>query len=202
VAKTYVKKPASKKRFESDYSHSEMAQVVQRKKDRAEGGNTIVCVSDSWTLEYDLALYGCAKLMYLAIALAIKANSRDERLEEIDEKVTLAAAELDWAILQVAGHTDEVLAAIIYKPLQMKEASKAIAAQYAAELVSKGLYGKNNELFNKLPPYLQTGLRHLTSDPLPTSPKSTGSVSANNTPDTTTVPVSSTISPGSATNGG
>jgi putative ATP-dependent endonuclease of OLD family len=162
VAKTYVAKPATGKRFDSDYSATELAEAVQRKKERAEGGNTIVCVSDRWTLEFDLALHGCAKLMHLAISLAAKANSRDERLEEADEASTLAAAELSWNSLEAAGHTTEELAAIIYKPLQKKDASKAIAAQYAAHLVCTGKYGTGDDLFKALPPYLQAALSHLT----------------------------------------
>ncbi len=167
VANTYVSKPAKGKRFYSDYSAPEMAQVVQNKKDRAEGGKTIVCVSDCWTLEYDLALYGCAELMHLAISLAVKANSRDERLEEHDEVSALAEAEASWAKLEGAGHTAEALAAIIYRPLKVKDASKAIAAQYAAHLVCTGAYGKGEDLFKKLPPYLQAALSHLTIAPAP-----------------------------------
>ena len=182
VANTYVSKPAKGKRFDSDYSALEMAQVVQNKKDRAEGGNTIVCVSDRWTLEYDLALYGCAKLMHLAISLAVKANSRDERLEEQDEISTLAEAEASWTKLEGAGHTAEALAAIIYRPLKVKEASKAIAAQYAAHLAYTGAYGNGEDLFKKLPPYLQAALSHLTIAPAPkpSAVSSTGSASAVN----------------------
>ena len=167
VANSYVAKPKKGKRFESDYSAAEAAEFVQNKKDRAEGGKTIVCVSDSWTLEYDLALHSCAELMYLAITLAAKAKSRDERLDQKDEDDTLAAAKANWAALAAAGHSPEKLASIIYQPLQEKEASKAIAAQYAAHLVCTGAYGKDDTLFNKLPPYLQTALNHLTTAPAP-----------------------------------
>lgn len=191
VANTYVSKPAKGKRFDADYTAIERSQVVQNKKDRAEGGNTIVCVSDRWTLEYDLALYGCAKLMYLAISLAVKAKSRDERLEETDETATLAAAEVSWTILEKAGHSPEALAAIIYQPLYEKTASKAIAAQYAAHLVCTGEYGAGNDLFNKLPPYLQTALSHLTTPPVPKPSTATVDSSAlspiQSTPSETTV---------------
>lgn len=165
VAKSYVPTPAKGKRFDSDYSASEMATLVKNKKDRAEGGKTIVCVSDRWTLEYDLALYGCAELMYLAITLAVRADSREERLDEQDEVDTLAAAKVSWAKLKEAGHAPDELASIIYRPLKVKEASKAIAAQYAAYLVCTGAYGEGEGLFTKLPPYLQTALAHLTSAP-------------------------------------
>lgn len=187
VAKTYVSKPAKGKRFDSDYTALEMAQVVKNKKDRAEGGNTIVCVSDRWTLEYDLALHGCAKLMHLAISLAVKAKSRDERLEEMDEIVTLAEAEASWTKLEGEGHTPEALAAIIYRPLKLNEASKAIAAQYAAHLVCTGAYGTGEDLFKMLPPYLQAALSHLTIAPAPkpTTASGTGAGAANPTVTTT-----------------
>jgi putative ATP-dependent endonuclease of OLD family len=165
IAQSYVAKPKKGKRFDSDYSPAEAAALVQNKKDRAEGGKTIVCVSDRWTLEYDLALHGCAELMYLAITLAAKAKSRDERLDQKDEDDTLAAAKANWVTLAAAGHSPDELASIIYQPLQEKEASKAIAAQYAAHLVCTGAYGQDDALFKKLPPYLQTALDHLTTAP-------------------------------------
>ncbi|MDR7052598.1 putative ATP-dependent endonuclease of OLD family [Duganella sp. 3397] len=174
IANTYVPKPAKGKRFEADYDADGIKAVVARKVGRAEGGNTIVCVSDRWTLEYDLALYGCAKLMHVAIALAIRASSKDERLSEADEKAAIVSALASWVILEAAGHTKDKLASIIYRPLYDKEASKAITAQYAASLLSTGEYGTGNELFNSLPPYLQRALNHLTTAPPPTTktPKS------------------------------
>ncbi len=181
VARTYVAAPAKGKRFDSDYSTSEVAKLVKSKEDRAKGGKTIVCVSDRWTLEYDLALYGCGELMHIAIALATKANSRGERLDEEDEDDTLAAAKSSWATLDAAGHAPEELASIIYRPLHEKEASKAIAAQYAAHLVCTGEYGKGNSLLARLPPYLQTALGHLTSAPVPkitTTPAGAASAAA------------------------
>lgn len=201
VAKTYVSTPAKGKRFDSDYDATEMALAVRRKKARAEGGKTIVCVSDRWTLEYDLALYGCAKLMYFAISLAVKAKSRDERLEEKDEVETLAVAEKEWVTLKAAGHSAEALAAIIYQPLQEKDASKAIAAQYAADLVCTGAYGTDEELFNKLPPYLQTALSHLTSVPIPQSSVETVGDTNTVTSAEITIPSSHTVSPDTTSSG-
>jgi putative ATP-dependent endonuclease of OLD family len=131
VANTYVPKPAKGKRFEADYDDAGIKAVVDRKVARAEGGNTIVCVSDRWTLEYDLALYGCAKLMHVAISLGIMASDKDERLSEADEKLAIGAALAAWKPLEGAGHPPDKLASIIYRPLYEKEASKAITAQYA-----------------------------------------------------------------------
>lgn len=174
---TYVSKPAKGKRFESDYDDAGKKAVVDRKVARAEGGNTIVCVSDQWTLEYDLALYGCAKLMYVAITLGVVAAEKEERLSDADEKCAIAAALDAWKVLEAAGHPPDKLATIIYRPLYEKEASKAITAQYAAHLLSTGEYGTGDELFNRLPPYLRRALNHLTSTPAPGSKPGQGSMS-------------------------
>lgn len=166
VASTYVEKPKKGKRFESDYDIKEMADFIQRKKNRAQGGNTIVCVSDQWTLEYDLALSGCAEVMFIAIHLAEIAESKGEKFSDSDEKHAKAEAQESWSTLQVAKHTPEKLASIIYQPLYEKRASKAIAAQYAAQLLASGSYGKGDLLFKKLPQYLQDALAHLTTPPV------------------------------------
>lgn len=204
VAKSYVAAPAKGKRFDSDYSPADVIRLVQNKKDRAEGGRTIVCVSDRWTLEYDLALHGCAELMFYAITLAVKAKSRDERLDEQDEDDTLAAARVDWNTLNTAGYTAEELASIIYRPLKVNEASKAIAAQYAAHLVCTGAYGKRDALFTKLPPYLQTALAHLTTALVPKSATAaavTGDVAAPAIIPDITIPGASAIAVSSAPGG-
>ncbi|PYC29603.1 ATP-dependent endonuclease [Aquipseudomonas alcaligenes] len=160
---TYISRPQNgRKRFISDYSAEELTTVVQSKQDRAQGGSTIVCVSDDWTLEFDLAKYGCAELMHNAIHLAMKAGSRGERLTEEDEKTAIAEAKALWADLAAADHSDVNLASIIYQPLAEGDASKAIAAQYAAHLVLTGEYGVGDELYRRLPPYLQRAFNHLT----------------------------------------
>jgi len=164
AAKDYVER----KRYESDYSNKEIDDLVLRKKNRAQGGKTIVCVSDRWTLEYDLALNGCSEVMFIAISLARAAKTKDESLSDEDEKIAKAAAEASWKTLQAAKHTAEKLASIIYQPLSEKKASKAIAAQYAAQLLASGDYGKGDALFMKLPQYLQDALAHLTT--LPAAP--------------------------------
>lgn len=163
AANSYITKPEKGKRFDSDYSADEMIAVVQAKVDRAAGGRTIVCVSDRWTFEYDLARYGCSELMFTAIQLAMKVDVKGERLDEKDELEAMTAAHGDWEELSKAGHADDLLSALIYQPLATGKASKAVAAQYAAYLIETGHYGTGDELFAKLPPYLQRALNWLTS---------------------------------------
>lgn len=163
AANGYIKKSESgKARFDSDFSAEALQAVVDAKVKRAEGGRTIVCVSDRWTFEYDLARYGCGELMFTATYLAKKADAKGERLDEADEALALSEAHDVWAGLSNAGHSEDALAAYIYEPLAKGEASKAITAQYAAHLVATGNYGTGAELLSKLPPYLQRALNWLT----------------------------------------
>ena len=162
AANDYVAPSAKRKRFESEFTKEEIAARVATKVERAQGGGTIVCVSDRWTFEYDLALFGCAELMFTAIHLAKAAESKGERLEEADEATALAEARTQWLLLESEGHKPEKLAAIVYRPLYEKDASKAVAAQYAAYLLKDGRYGVGDDLFGRLPPYIQRALTHLT----------------------------------------
>jgi putative ATP-dependent endonuclease of OLD family len=167
VEATYVPHPKKKgkKRFFDDYTAPELAALVDAKVNRAAGGSTVVCVSDHWTLEYDLALAGCARLMHDAVGLAVRAKKDGGFLlaGKLDEaKKSVAAA---WASLEAEGLSPCARAARIYEPLYRKRASKAVAAQYAAALLESGAYGAGQPLFDTLPPYLQTALTHLTGGP-------------------------------------
>lgn len=169
AAKSYVEAPKKGKRFESDYDAKDITDLIQRKKDRAQGGNTIVCVSDRWTIEYDLALSGFDQMLHIAISLAEAAETKGERLNECAEKLAKSTAEQSWTNLKAANHNPETLASTIYQPLYEKRASKAITAQYLAQLLASGSYGKGNALFTKLPQYLQDALSHLTTPPATSS---------------------------------
>ncbi|WP_085811953.1 ATP-dependent nuclease [Geoanaerobacter pelophilus] len=165
IANTYVSKPAKGKRFESDYGVGEAELVVKRKVDRVESSDipsVKVFVSDHWTLEYDLASAGLAELMFHATTLGRKALSKGERLSKEDEVEALVEATTEWAKLQVLSLPANDLAAIVYRPLYDKEASKAVTAQYAADLLRNGKYGREQELLDALPQYLKKALRHLT----------------------------------------
>jgi len=162
----YITHPANgKKRFDADYTKEELQALVKAKEARAQGGSTIVCVSDRWTLEFDLALYGCGELMHTAIYLAKKAEVKGERLEENDEKIAMTEAHQLWEKIVAANHDPDKLATLIYQPLAEKDVSKAVTAQYAAHLIATGKYGQGEALFKILPPYLQRALKHLTARP-------------------------------------
>lgn len=163
AAKDFVDSPKKGKRFVSDYQPHELEALVKSKEERAAGGSTIVCVSDHWTLEFDMALSGCAELMFTAISLAERAKKKGEALNEADEKDAVERARQTWEKVQGELPKAEDLALSIYQPLVEKKASKAVAAQYAARLLASGRYGGGEALFNALPPYLQRAFKHVTS---------------------------------------
>jgi putative ATP-dependent endonuclease of OLD family len=153
---------SSQRKFESDYDATSLGDYLTKKVNRAAGGNTIVCISDHWTFEYDMARSGCGALMFVAVRLAMTAKERGERLDEAEELVAQAEARDEWQQLVGDGLSSEALALLTYRPLYERQASKAVAAQYAAWLVATGEYGTGEALFRSLPSYLQRAIDHLT----------------------------------------
>jgi putative ATP-dependent endonuclease of the OLD family len=146
-------------RKEEDFTPEEVAAHVKARVDRAAGGNTKVFVSDKWTLEYDLLTSGCRDAMYIGIQLADAENSDGILKADVREKTMAEATEfLEGQEMFVIP--DEVTAINSYEMLA-DGLSKAISAQYAAELFRDGQCGKGDELFGKLPPYLANAFNHL-----------------------------------------
>ncbi|MCW0131871.1 ATP-dependent nuclease [Burkholderia pseudomallei] len=154
-------RPAKRRRFEDQFSTAETTDHVQRKKKRAEGGSTKVFVSDRWTLEYDMAVSGCAKLMHDAVALAVKAGD-DGYLSEVEIKAELESAGKTWAGYLSSKTPAATIAANVYKPLFEKDASKAVTAQFCAYLLRTGEYGDGDALLDSLPAYLKEALLYVT----------------------------------------
>ena len=169
---SYVTPSATRKRFEKDFLAGEAANAVLRKIARVEATDdpsVRVFVSDYWTLEYDLAFAGLAEIMFLAIEMAKVERGKGERLTDDDEKEALADAKAAWPKFEAAHSTKEALAIAVYRPLYEKDASKAVAAQYAAKLLLTKDFGSGQDLLEALPPYLKAALRHLTSTSDPVS---------------------------------
>ena len=151
------KKHANRK--EADFTPEEAAAHVRTRVDRAAGGNTKVFVSAKWTLEYDLMTSGCRDAMFIGIQLADAENPNGILDPEVRARTVEEAAhfleEQDLALV-----LDEVIAIDAYQPLT-DGLSKAISAQYAAELFRDGRCGRDEELFGRLPRYLADAFNHL-----------------------------------------
>ncbi|MCC8397586.1 AAA family ATPase [Paraburkholderia sp. MMS20-SJTR3] len=161
--KAAVPVPKGRKRHsnrkEADFTPEEAAAHVKTRVDRAAGGNTKVFVSDRWTLEYDLLISGCRNAMFIGIHLADAEDSngilKADVRAQTKQKATEFLAEQDQALVG-----NELIAIDAYE-LLADGLSKAISAQYTAELIREGHCGKGDELFKKLPPYLMNAFNHL-----------------------------------------
>lgn len=164
-------RPPSKRqwRVKSEFSSMELMERRQSRIDKASGQNVQTFVAGEWTLEYDLAFSGLAKEVWEAAVLALA----DERIHKgtvtRDDAVKERAAE--FAALS-ALHA-EVLASHVYAKFEAEGASKAIGAQYLAELLEKAI--KNGTLSAdglclKLPDYILDAIGYVTSplaEPVP-----------------------------------
>lgn len=131
------------------------------KANRAEGQGVKTFVSDDWTLEYDLACSGLAEDVFVAAKLALAD-------EKICEGTKLEVDVVKDARTEFAALPDDVeRASKIYANFAHKTrstASKAIAAQYLAELLEdRGSKGWNAEKWEvELPAYLVEAIKHVT----------------------------------------
>ncbi|NYT78804.1 AAA family ATPase [Alcaligenaceae bacterium] len=158
------KRPPSRRqwRVKGEFSSTELAKRRQSRIDKASGQNVRTFVADEWTLEYDLAFSGLAKEVWEAAVLALA----DERIHNgtmtRDNAVKERAAE--FAALSELGA--EVLGSHVYAKFEADGASKAIGAQYLADLLEKAFEkGTLNAdgLCSKLPDYVLDAIGYVTS---------------------------------------
>ena len=101
-----------------------------------DGQNVSTFVADEWTLEYDLAFAGLDEEVYIAAVLAANDDPlNDEKKTHLD---VVAVAKAGYAsFVAIADGNREVLCSHIYEMFSSKRASKAIAAQYLADLLNE-----------------------------------------------------------------
>ena len=130
--------------------------------------NVKTFVADEWTLEYDLAFAGLAEEVYIAAMLA----ANDDPLN--DTKKTRAAVEVHAhatyeVLVAAAAGSRDVLCSHVYEMFSSKRASKAIAAQYLAELLTEKMTkGEIDDTWlpARLPSYLKSAIDFATT-PIP-----------------------------------
>jgi putative ATP-dependent endonuclease of OLD family len=123
--------------FGADGKPQERALNEWRVRLRSSDGQTVkTFVADHWTLEYDLAFCGLAEDVYVAASLAINddpINTEKKQFAEVE-----AAARAAFKEMEAAAKGDRsVLCTHVYQPFYSDHASKAIAAQYLAEALTK-----------------------------------------------------------------
>jgi putative ATP-dependent endonuclease of OLD family len=123
-------------------------------------------VADHWTLEYDLAFCGLAEDVYVAAILAKNDDAIMTGNKSDAEVQTTARTEFQH-LAEKAGNDQAVLSSHIYGIFHSGDASKAIGAQYLANiLVNKGKEaGFNSVAFKKkLPSYIVHAIAYATGE--------------------------------------
>ena len=142
-------------------------QLAQRRTERratASGQRVETFVSDEWTLEYDLAFHGLGKQVYRGASLALADDALNAGGAVQSE--VIEAADAAYQALADAGHDRETLGSHIYALFEAEGASKAIAAQYLAELLEKEVETGTLtvlQLLQLLPPYVVAAIAHVTA---------------------------------------
>jgi len=141
-------------------NHS-LADYRKVKADRISGQGVETFVSDKWTLEYDLADTELAQDIYVAASLTLA----DEKICEGTKIRGNVEAEARTQFADIAD--DEKRASKIYALFAHKtrtRASKAIAAQYLAELLEAkaGQEWTPEKWDSVLPDYLVKAIKHVT----------------------------------------
>lgn len=159
-----------KKEFGADAAEQLAGLAARRTKlGIGDAQNVKTFVADEWTLEYDIAFAGLAEDVYVAAVLA----ANDDPLN--DDKKVRAEVEVDakpaYAALEAAAAgSRDVLCSHVYEMFSSKRASKAIAAQYLAELlIEKKAKGEIDDawLAARLPSYIKNAITFATTRTTP-----------------------------------
>jgi putative ATP-dependent endonuclease of OLD family len=132
----------------------------RNKRSGNDGQQVKTFVSGEWTLEYDLAINGLGKYVYIAASLALNDDPINDDRKTITEVGT--AAEAEFAAL--SGSNKEI-ATKTYELFKTKRASKAIAAQYLANILDAKGAVENfdaNSFKEQLPPYIVEAIEYVT----------------------------------------
>ncbi|MFG1225258.1 ATP-dependent nuclease [Xanthobacter wiegelii] len=158
-------RPPSKRqwRVKADFPDDQLEQRRAERKGKASGQKVETFVADEWTLEFDLAFSGLGKHVYRAASLALA----DDKLNAgtTDRESVITTADTEYQALVDAGHDQPTLASHVYALFEVDGASKAVSAQYLAELLEKEIAdgGLDAEgLRACLPPYIIAAIEHVT----------------------------------------
>lgn len=178
-------------RAKKDFSaNGALAEYRKEKEAKAAGQYVKSFISDEWTLEYDLALGpkdnkgiftgGLAEEVLVAVCLAEEDDAINAKRKTFDDVKAKAQEEFketkSKSVAKDGCVVDEVLASTIYARLVRSGVSKAIVAQYLADLLKQRFGGNKSthpELRQRLPPYLLNAIDYVTpgsvAEPMPKS---------------------------------
>lgn len=158
--------PPSKRqwRIKADFPGNTLGQRRADRRAKATDQNVETFVADEWTLEYDLAFHGLGKHVFRAASLALA----DQRLNAGTAVQTdvIAAADAAYKTITDPAPDRETLGSHVYALFEAEGASKAIAAQYLADLLEKEVKAGTLDAYtlrSHLPPYVAAAIAHVTA---------------------------------------
>lgn len=129
--------------------------------------NVATFVADNWTLEYDLAVSGLAREVWVATRLA----GEDDRINagRTTVRAVIRAALKDFDALAAEHLEPERLASHIYA--EILDVSKPTVAQYLAAILENRRAGRTIGTFRELlPAYIVNAILHVTREALAPAP--------------------------------
>lgn len=156
-------------RTKSDFDEHELAARRETIREKSSGQKVESFVADEWTLEYDLAYAGLAEDVWIAAQLARNDNQINAGTK--DRVAVEAEARESFGALVAQGSQNDELASKVYALFTTGTvASKAIAAQYLAELLENRIARgelTGDALKASLPGYLVAAIEHVSAAPAP-----------------------------------
>jgi putative ATP-dependent endonuclease of OLD family len=148
-------------RMKGDFPEEDLKKRRAEIYGKASGQGVETFVSDQWTFEYDLAYHGLAREVWVAAHLAKVDEPLHAGKKPRDDVIAAAVASFEVLHSEVSDH--EELAIHVYA-LFVKDSSvsKAIAAQYLAELLQQEESQTPVQWREKLPPYIVGAIDHVT----------------------------------------
>lgn len=161
-------KTSEKRRWKhaSDFDNGGLEAKREQIRSRAAGGKVKSFVSDMWTLEYELAKSGLLEEMWVAACLAKSDEKKSTKPPDVF-KESRKALKLIREVDELAGLGEEEAAVFLathcYSHFTNNKtehvsgktkASKSVAAQYLARILSIRFHNRPDELRSKLPQYI------------------------------------------------
>ncbi len=146
---------------ESDYSDEKLEEELDKIMSKYNGFGVQTFISPVWTLEYDIALGRFGLLMHKSITLAKAVKNKKEGLTDEEFQAVVKKAQEEYEIKKIEYKENKELALFVYTPLLKNQASKAVAAQYFAELLRKEAT-KEEILSEEYTKYLVDAINYVT----------------------------------------
>ena len=156
--------PAKRRwKIKADFPDTLLEQHRENLRAKASGKDVETFVADHWTLEFDLAREGLAQEVWVAIHLA----DQEESLLGNPFKCMRAAllARKDFVQLQKDHQDEDVLSSFVYAKLLRGQISKAITAQYLADILEYAVTRGDLEPANlaaRIPSYVRQSIEFVT----------------------------------------